>query len=174
MCLSSHDYADVQTLYKQCAEHAAEQNHLIKQLEGLNLDTQKVLRNQEEAHSADTTSYQMVRLHQTHTLGLKIITVASYSDLYFCCDLFPGLQLHLSVTTLLALFRSQLQWSSCYAATVGRETLRTTIHENITLTHAIHRNIPAIKYTFSGQHNSQQHDNLPLHDHSGMLDETNL
>ncbi|KAM3624285.1 uncharacterized protein V6R79_021527 [Siganus canaliculatus] len=52
------DCAEVQTLYKQSAEHAAEQNHLIKQLEGLNLDTQKVLRNQEEAHTADTTSYQ--------------------------------------------------------------------------------------------------------------------
>ncbi|XP_035515304.1 centlein [Morone saxatilis] len=52
------EHAEVQTLYKQSAEHAAEQNHLIKQLEGLNLDTQKVLRNQEEAHTADTTSYQ--------------------------------------------------------------------------------------------------------------------
>ncbi|KAI3353104.1 hypothetical protein L3Q82_019670 [Scortum barcoo] len=52
------DYAEVQTLYKQSTEHAAEQSHLIKQLEGLNLDTQKVLRNQEEAHTADTTSYQ--------------------------------------------------------------------------------------------------------------------
>ncbi|TMS23186.1 Centlein [Larimichthys crocea] len=50
--------AEVQTLYRQSTEHAAEQNHLIKQLEGLNLDTQKVLRNQEEAHTADTTSYQ--------------------------------------------------------------------------------------------------------------------
>lgn len=58
MC--SRDYAEVQTLYRQSAEHAAEQSHLIKQLEGLNLDTQKVLRNQEEAHTADTTSYQRV------------------------------------------------------------------------------------------------------------------
>ncbi|KAM7010278.1 centlein [Tautogolabrus adspersus] len=52
------DYAEVQTLYRQSTEHAAEQSNLIKQLEGLNLDTQKVLRNQEEAHTADTTSYQ--------------------------------------------------------------------------------------------------------------------
>ncbi|XP_037830880.1 centlein isoform X2 [Kryptolebias marmoratus] len=54
------DFADVQTLYRQSTEHAAEQSHLIKQLEGLNLDTQKVLRNQEEAHTADTTSYQQL------------------------------------------------------------------------------------------------------------------
>ncbi|RVE76165.1 hypothetical protein OJAV_G00005680 [Oryzias javanicus] len=52
------DFADVQTLYRQSSEHAAEQGHLIKQLEVLNLDTQRVLRNQEEAHTADTTSYQ--------------------------------------------------------------------------------------------------------------------
>ncbi|XP_068178058.1 centlein [Antennarius striatus] len=52
------DYTEVQALYRQSTEHAAEQNHLIQQLEGLNLDTQKVLRNQEEAHTADTTSYQ--------------------------------------------------------------------------------------------------------------------
>ncbi|XP_041839801.1 centlein isoform X2 [Melanotaenia boesemani] len=55
-----HDFAEVQTLYRQSTEHAAEQSHLIKQLEGLNLDTQRVLRNQEEAHTADTTSYQQL------------------------------------------------------------------------------------------------------------------
>ncbi|XP_059196302.1 centlein [Centropristis striata] len=52
------EFAEMQTLYRQSTEHAAEQSHLIKQLEGLNLDTQRVLRNQEEAHTADTTSYQ--------------------------------------------------------------------------------------------------------------------
>lgn len=56
----SRDFAEVQTLYRQSTEHAAEQSHLIQQLEGLNQDTQKVLRNQEEAHTADTTSYQQV------------------------------------------------------------------------------------------------------------------
>ncbi|XP_063332222.1 centlein isoform X2 [Pelmatolapia mariae] len=54
------DFAEVQTLYRRSTEHAAEQSHLIKQLEGLNLDTQRVLRNQEEAHSADATSYQQL------------------------------------------------------------------------------------------------------------------
>nr|XP_046183088.1 centlein isoform X3 [Oncorhynchus gorbuscha]XP_046183089.1 centlein isoform X3 [Oncorhynchus gorbuscha] len=49
---------EVQALYRQSSEHAAEQAQLIQQLEGLNLDTQRVLRNQEEAHTADTTSYQ--------------------------------------------------------------------------------------------------------------------
>uniref|UniRef100_H3D0D5 Centlein, centrosomal protein n=1 Tax=Tetraodon nigroviridis TaxID=99883 RepID=H3D0D5_TETNG len=58
VCECRHDYADVQTLYRQSAGHTAEQSQLIKQLEGLNLDTQKVLRNQEEAHTADTSSYQ--------------------------------------------------------------------------------------------------------------------
>lgn len=52
--------ADVQALYRQSTEHASEQSHLIRQLEGLNLDTQMVMRTQEEAHNADTTSYQML------------------------------------------------------------------------------------------------------------------
>lgn len=66
ICVFSGELAEVQTLYRQSTEHAAEQSHLIKQLEGLNLDTQKVLRNQEEAHTADTTSYQRVLVH-AHT-----------------------------------------------------------------------------------------------------------
>ncbi|MEQ2162224.1 hypothetical protein GOODEAATRI_017654, partial [Goodea atripinnis] len=57
------DFAEVHTQYRQNTEHAAEQSHLIRQLEGLNLDTQRVLRNQEEAHTADTTSYQRVFTH---------------------------------------------------------------------------------------------------------------
>uniref|UniRef100_A0A8C6NLQ9 Centlein n=1 Tax=Nothobranchius furzeri TaxID=105023 RepID=A0A8C6NLQ9_NOTFU len=77
-----HEFAEVQTLYRQSTEHAAEQSHLIKQLEGLNLDTQRVLRNQEEAHTADATTYQQLnkelsqcyqtlvsseaKLHQSH------------------------------------------------------------------------------------------------------------
>ncbi|TKS68319.1 Centlein Centrosomal protein [Collichthys lucidus] len=64
--------AEVQTLYRQSTEHAAEQNHLIKQLEGLNLDTQKVLRNQEEAHTADTTSYQ--RLYKELSQSYQALT----------------------------------------------------------------------------------------------------
>ncbi|XP_030644161.1 centlein [Chanos chanos] len=49
---------ELQALYRQSVEHAGEQAQLIQQLEGLNLDTQKVLRSQEAAHTADTSSYQ--------------------------------------------------------------------------------------------------------------------
>ncbi|KAM9819955.1 centlein isoform 1-T1 [Syngnathus typhle] len=52
------EFSEVQMLYKRSAEHAAAQSQLIKQLEGLNVDTQKVMRNQEEAHTADTNSCQ--------------------------------------------------------------------------------------------------------------------
>ena len=58
--LRRRELQEVQALYRQSSEHAAEQAQLIQQLEGLNLDTQRVLRNQEEAHTADTTSYQKV------------------------------------------------------------------------------------------------------------------
>ncbi|KAM4050465.1 centlein isoform 2-T2 [Anomaloglossus baeobatrachus] len=49
---------ELQNLYKQCNEHAAQQAELIQQLQTLNVDTQKVLRNQEDAHFTETISYQ--------------------------------------------------------------------------------------------------------------------
>ncbi|XP_069622381.1 centlein [Ranitomeya imitator] len=49
---------ELQNLYKQGNEHAAQQAELIQQLQTLNMDTQKVLRNQEDAHITDTISYQ--------------------------------------------------------------------------------------------------------------------
>uniref|UniRef100_W5N1Z1 Centlein n=1 Tax=Lepisosteus oculatus TaxID=7918 RepID=W5N1Z1_LEPOC len=49
---------ELQNLYKQSTEHAAQQAEIIQQLEGLNLDTQKVLRNQEDAHTTETISCQ--------------------------------------------------------------------------------------------------------------------
>ncbi|KAG8455060.1 hypothetical protein GDO86_001326 [Hymenochirus boettgeri] len=49
---------ELQHLYKQCNEHAAQQAELIQQLQTLNMDTQKVLRNQEDAHTTETISYQ--------------------------------------------------------------------------------------------------------------------
>ncbi|XP_056180766.1 centlein isoform X1 [Falco biarmicus] len=49
---------ELQSLYRQNVEHTTQQAELIKQLQALNIDTQKVLKNQEEAHTAETTSYQ--------------------------------------------------------------------------------------------------------------------
>ncbi|XP_009889817.1 PREDICTED: centlein [Charadrius vociferus] len=49
---------ELQNLYRQNIEHTAQQAELIKQLQVLNTDTQKVLKDQEDAHTAETTSYQ--------------------------------------------------------------------------------------------------------------------
>ncbi|XP_044142406.1 centlein [Bufo gargarizans] len=49
---------ELQNLYKQGNEHAAQQAELIQQLQALNVDTQKVLRSQEGAHITETISYQ--------------------------------------------------------------------------------------------------------------------
>nr|XP_033776430.1 centlein isoform X2 [Geotrypetes seraphini] len=49
---------ELQNLYKQSNEHAEQQVELIQQLQTLSVDTQKVLRNQEDAHTAETISYQ--------------------------------------------------------------------------------------------------------------------
>ncbi|XP_057404110.1 centlein isoform X4 [Balaenoptera acutorostrata] len=49
---------ELQNLYKQNSAHTAQQAELIQQLQLLNMDTQKVLRNQEDAHTAESISYQ--------------------------------------------------------------------------------------------------------------------
>ncbi|KAK2522625.1 Cntln [Columba livia] len=49
---------ELQDLYRQNVEHTVQQAELIKQLQALNTDTQKVLKDQEDAHTAETTSYQ--------------------------------------------------------------------------------------------------------------------
>ncbi|XP_033928896.1 centlein isoform X2 [Melopsittacus undulatus] len=49
---------ELQNLHSQNTEHTAQQAELIKQLQALNNGTQKVLKDQEDAHIAETTSYQ--------------------------------------------------------------------------------------------------------------------
>nr|XP_044612604.1 centlein isoform X5 [Equus asinus] len=49
---------ELQNLYKQNSAHTAQQAELIQQLQVLNMDTQKVLRNQEDVHIAESISYQ--------------------------------------------------------------------------------------------------------------------
>lgn len=49
---------DLQGLYKESIDHAAQQAELIQQLQALNLETQKVMRNQEDAYASETKTYQ--------------------------------------------------------------------------------------------------------------------
>uniref|UniRef100_A0A4W3HK66 Centlein n=1 Tax=Callorhinchus milii TaxID=7868 RepID=A0A4W3HK66_CALMI len=49
---------ELQNLYSESTEHANQQNELIQQLQALNLDTQKVLRNQEDVLTSENKSYQ--------------------------------------------------------------------------------------------------------------------
>uniref|UniRef100_A0A8C4UL27 Centlein n=1 Tax=Falco tinnunculus TaxID=100819 RepID=A0A8C4UL27_FALTI len=58
LVLHRKELQELQNLYRQNVEHTTQQAELIKQLQALNIDTQKVLKNQEEAHTAETTSYQ--------------------------------------------------------------------------------------------------------------------
>lgn len=62
---------ELQKLYKQSNEHAAQQAELIQQLQTLNVDTQKVLRSQENAHTTETISYQKVCFTLTNFCLLK-------------------------------------------------------------------------------------------------------
>uniref|UniRef100_A0A8D2DMX1 Centlein n=1 Tax=Sciurus vulgaris TaxID=55149 RepID=A0A8D2DMX1_SCIVU len=54
---------ELQNLYKQNSAHTAQQAELIQQLQVLNMDTQKVLKNQEDVHTAESISYQKVCFH---------------------------------------------------------------------------------------------------------------
>ncbi|KAJ7335459.1 hypothetical protein JRQ81_013400, partial [Phrynocephalus forsythii] len=65
---------EVQNLYKQSTEHAAQQAELIQQLQALNMDTQKVLRTQEDAHTAETISYQ--KLYNELTVSFEKLKVS--------------------------------------------------------------------------------------------------
>ncbi|MBN3303825.1 CNTLN protein, partial [Amia calva] len=56
--LRQTELQEMRCLYQQSTEHAAQQAELIQQLETLHLDAQKVLRNQEDAHTHETISYQ--------------------------------------------------------------------------------------------------------------------
>nr|XP_044991426.1 centlein isoform X2 [Jaculus jaculus] len=60
---------ELQNLYKQNSAHTAQQAELIQQLQLLNMDTQKVLKNQEDVHTAESISYQKL-----------------YNELYICFE----------------------------------------------------------------------------------------
>ncbi|XP_033613544.1 centlein [Fukomys damarensis] len=49
---------ELQNLYKQNSAHTVQQAELIQQLQALNMDAQKVLKNQEDVHTAESVSYQ--------------------------------------------------------------------------------------------------------------------
>ncbi|XP_064435777.1 centlein isoform X3 [Mirounga angustirostris] len=64
--LVRQELQELQNLYKQNSAHTAQQAELIQQLQVLNMDTQKVLRNQEDVHTAESISYQKL-YNELHT-----------------------------------------------------------------------------------------------------------
>lgn len=60
LALNRKELQELQNLYKQNSAHTAQQAELIQQLQVLNMDTQKVLKNQEDVHLAESISYQKV------------------------------------------------------------------------------------------------------------------
>lgn len=60
LALLRKELQELQNLYKQNSAHTTQQAELIQQLQVLNMDTQKILRNQEEVHTAESISYQKV------------------------------------------------------------------------------------------------------------------
>lgn len=60
LVLHRKELEELPNLYRQSIEDTTQQAELIKQLQTLNADTEKVLQDQEYAHTAKTTSYQKV------------------------------------------------------------------------------------------------------------------
>ncbi|XP_064410129.1 centlein [Latimeria chalumnae] len=74
---------ELQNLYRQSTEHASQQAELIQQLQALNVDTHKVLRNQEDAHTVETISYQKL-----------------YNDLNMCYEALKSSEAQLRQSTI--------------------------------------------------------------------------
>ncbi|XP_074787754.1 centlein [Athene noctua] len=72
-------------LYRQNIEHTAQQAELIKQLQALNTNTQKVLKDQEDAHTAETTSYQ--RLYDELTSWFETVKTSEIQLQRSCASL---------------------------------------------------------------------------------------
>ncbi|XP_015135701.2 centlein [Gallus gallus] len=62
---------ELQNLYKQNIAHTTQQAQLIHQLQTLNTDTQKVLKEQEDVHTTETISYQ--KLYNELTLCFETL-----------------------------------------------------------------------------------------------------
>uniref|UniRef100_A0A669QD84 Centlein n=1 Tax=Phasianus colchicus TaxID=9054 RepID=A0A669QD84_PHACC len=62
---------ELQNLYKQNIAHTAQQAQLIQQLQTLNTDTQKVLKEQEDVHTTEAISYQ--KLYNELTLCFETL-----------------------------------------------------------------------------------------------------
>ncbi|XP_009459422.1 PREDICTED: centlein [Nipponia nippon] len=76
---------ELQNLYRQNIKHTAQQAELIKQLQALNTDTQKVLKDQEDAHTAETTSYQ--KLHKELALCFETVKTSEIQLQQSCASL---------------------------------------------------------------------------------------
>uniref|UniRef100_A0A2K5KJX3 Centlein n=1 Tax=Cercocebus atys TaxID=9531 RepID=A0A2K5KJX3_CERAT len=73
---------ELQNLYKQNSTHTAQQAELIQQLQVLNMDTQKVLRNQEDVHTAESISYQKVP-YRPSLSSLETLMVSQKSEIEY-------------------------------------------------------------------------------------------
>ncbi|XP_010217531.1 PREDICTED: centlein [Tinamus guttatus] len=58
MTRARKELLELQNLYRQNMEYTAQQAEMIQQLQTLNTDAQKALKDQEDAHTAETISYQ--------------------------------------------------------------------------------------------------------------------
>uniref|UniRef100_A0A493TJ58 Centlein n=1 Tax=Anas platyrhynchos platyrhynchos TaxID=8840 RepID=A0A493TJ58_ANAPP len=85
MTRTKKELQELQNLYRQNITHTAQQAELIQQLQALNTDTQKVLKDQEDAHTAETTSYQ--KLYNELTLCFETVKTSEIQLQQNCASL---------------------------------------------------------------------------------------
>ncbi|KAM8940599.1 centlein isoform 6-T6 [Lycaon pictus] len=84
--LVRQELQELQNLYKQNSVHTAQQAELIQQLQILNMDTQKVLRNQEDVHTAESISYQKIDVYQLWKGHWTLPGIKLYNELHICFE----------------------------------------------------------------------------------------
>ncbi|XP_048972108.1 centlein isoform X7 [Canis lupus dingo] len=84
--LVRQELQELQNLYKQNSVHTAQQAELIQQLQVLNMDTQKVLRNQEDVHTAESISYQKIDVYQLWKGHWTLPGIKLYNELHICFE----------------------------------------------------------------------------------------
>ncbi|XP_035166015.1 centlein isoform X6 [Oxyura jamaicensis] len=85
MTRTKKELQELQNLYRQNITHTAQQAELIQQLQALNTDTQKVMMDQEDAHTAERTSYQ--KLYNELTLCFETVKTSEIKLQQSCASL---------------------------------------------------------------------------------------
>ncbi|XP_048211090.1 centlein isoform X7 [Perognathus longimembris pacificus] len=114
---------ELQNLYQQNSAHTAQQAELIQQLQVLNMDTQKVLKNQEDIHTAESISHQKVS-HQPSLTSLETLMVSQKSEIEYLQEKLKIANQKLSDNSCTNIFPEK----NIITSTEGKQKVETSCH----------------------------------------------